>query len=140
MHDIDLSWCRRRRSSRAAIGRLPGRKVVYTNGSREHARRVTRACGLEGAFDALYGFEDAGYVPKPEAAAFAAVFALDGLAPGRAAMFEDDPRNLAVPHGLGMRTVLVGPAESSRTCTTRPTTWPASWRAGVIAWRGVAGP
>ena len=24
-------------------------------------------------------------------------------------MFEDDPRNLAVPHGLGMRTVLVGP-------------------------------
>jgi putative hydrolase of the HAD superfamily len=26
-------------------------------------------------------------------------------------MFEDDPRNLAVPHGLGMRTVLVGPGE-----------------------------
>ena len=49
-------------------------------------------------------------MPKPEAAAFAAVFALDGLAPERAAMFEDDPRNLAVPHGLGMRTVLVGPA------------------------------
>ena len=49
-------------------------------------------------------------MPKPEAAAFAAVFALDGLAPARAAMFEDDHRNLAVPHGLGMRTVLVGPA------------------------------
>ena len=48
-------------------------------------------------------------MPKPEAAAFAAVFALDGLAPARAAMFEDDHRNLAVPHGLGMRTVLVGP-------------------------------
>ena len=92
-----------------AIGRLPGRKLVYTNGSREHARRVTRACGLDGGFDALYGFEDAGYVPKPEAEAFAAVFALDGLAPARAAMFEDDPRNLEVPHGLGMRTVLVGP-------------------------------
>ncbi len=49
-------------------------------------------------------------MPKPEAAAFAAIFALDGLAPGRAAMFEDDHRNLRVPHGLGMRTVLVGPA------------------------------
>ena len=69
---------------------------------------MTAACGLDGCFDALYGFEDAGYVPKPEAAAFATVFALDGLAPERAAMFEDDPRNLAVPHGLGMRTVLVG--------------------------------
>ena len=83
VHDIDLVGSRRRRrSSRAAIGRLPGRKVVFTNGSREHARRVTRRVGLDGAFDALYGFEDAGYVPKPEAAAFAAIFALDGLRAG----------------------------------------------------------
>ena len=72
-----------------------------------------RALGLEGAFDALYGFEDAGHVPKPHAAAFAAVFTLDGLDGRRAAMFEDDPRNLAVPHGLGMRTVLVGDAEDA---------------------------
>jgi putative hydrolase of the HAD superfamily len=72
---------------------------------------VTAALGLAGAFDRLYGFEDAGYVPKPQAAAFDRVFATDGLAPTRAAMFEDDPRNLAVPHALGMRTVLVGPEE-----------------------------
>jgi putative hydrolase of the HAD superfamily len=111
VHDIDLSAVPASPTLCAAIGRLPGRKVVYTNGSREHARRVTRAVGLEGCFDALYGFEDAAYVPKPEASAFAAVFALDGLTPGRAAMFEDDQRNLQVPHGLGMRTVLVGPAE-----------------------------
>jgi putative hydrolase of the HAD superfamily len=108
VHDIDLSGVAAAPALRTAIAALPGRKLVYTNGSREHARRVTRACGLDGAFDALYGFEDAGYLPKPEAGAFAAVFALDGLFPGRAAMFEDDARNLAVPHGLGMRTVLVG--------------------------------
>ena len=48
-------------------------------------------------------------MPKPQPAAFATVFGLDGLAPERAAMFEDDHRNLAVPHALGMRTVLVGP-------------------------------
>lgn len=113
VHDIDLSMVPEAPELRAAIGRLPGRRVVYTNGSREHARRVTRALGLEGAFDALYGFEDAGHVPKPHAAAFAAVFTLDGLDGRRAAMFEDDPRNLAVPHGLGMRTVLVGDAEDA---------------------------
>jgi putative hydrolase of the HAD superfamily len=111
VHDIDLSGMAAAPALRAAIAALPGRKLVYTNGSREHARRVTRACGLDGAFDALYGFEDAGYLPKPEAGAFAAVFAADGLSPARAAMFEDDARNLAVPHGLGMRTVLVGCAE-----------------------------
>lgn len=109
VHDIDLSAVPRAEALRTAIGRLPGRKIVYTNGSRTHARRVTAALGLDGAFDRLYGFEDAAYVPKPEAAAFAAVFALDGIDPRRGAMFEDDHRNLAVPHSLGMRTVLVGP-------------------------------
>jgi putative hydrolase of the HAD superfamily len=109
VHDIDLSAVLPHDALRAAIARLPGRKVVYPNGSREHARRVTAAVGLDGAFDRLYGFEDAAYVPKPEAAAFAQVFGRDGLDPRRGAMFEDDQRNLAVPHALGMRTVLVGP-------------------------------
>lgn len=108
VHDIDLSAIEPAPTLAAAIGALRGRRIVYTNGSREHARRVTRALGLDGAFDALYGFEDAAYTPKPEAAAFAAIFARDGLDARVGAMFEDDPRNLAVPHGLGMRTVLVG--------------------------------
>jgi putative hydrolase of the HAD superfamily len=108
VHDIDLTAMAEAPDLVAAIGALPGRKIVYTNGSREHARRVTQALGLSGAFDALYGFEDAGYAPKPRAEAFEKVFGLAGLAPTRAAMFEDDPRNLEVPHGLGMRTVLIG--------------------------------
>lgn len=108
VHDIDLTAIAPTPDLAAAIARLPGRKIVFTNGSRTHAHRVTTAIGLSGAFDALYGFEDAAYVPKPQPSAFATVFALAGLAPERAAMFEDDPRNLAVPHDLGMRTVLVG--------------------------------
>jgi len=109
VHAIDLSVLAAADGLRPAIEALPGRKIVYTNGSRRHARRVSDALGLGGAFDALYGFEDAGFVPKPAPEAFAAVFAADGLDAARAAMFEDDPRNLLVPHELGMRTVLVGP-------------------------------
>jgi putative hydrolase of the HAD superfamily len=111
VHDIDLSMVPAAPDLRAAIDGLPGRKIVYTNGSREHARRVTTALGIAACFDRLYGIEDAGFLPKPEARAFGTVFALDGLDGARAAMFEDDPRNLAVPHALAMRTVLVGPAE-----------------------------
>ncbi|WP_424933624.1 pyrimidine 5'-nucleotidase [Amaricoccus macauensis] len=111
VHDIDLTAMARADDLREAILALSGRKVVYTNGSREHARRVIAARGLEGVFDATYGIEDADYHPKPSEAAFARVFAIDGFETGRAAMFEDDPRNLAVPHALGMRTVLVGPGE-----------------------------
>lgn len=110
VHDIDLAAVAPTPRLAAAIAALPGRKVVYTNGSREHARRVTAALGIAHLLDALYGVEDAGYLPKPRPEAFARVFAADGLDPARAAMFEDDPRNLEVPHALGMRTVLVGPA------------------------------
>jgi putative hydrolase of the HAD superfamily len=94
----------------AAIEALPGRRIVYTNGTRPYAERVIAARGLTGLFDAVYGVEHAGFQPKPRPAAFRAVFAADGLAPERGAMFEDDPRNLAAPHAMGMRTVHVAPA------------------------------
>jgi len=109
VHDIDFTPLTPDPALRAGIEALPGRKVVYTNGSSPYARRVIAARGLDGLFDAVYGVEHAGYAPKPQPAAFAAVFAADGLDPARAAMFEDDPRNLRVPHDLGMRTVHVAP-------------------------------
>lgn len=108
VHRLDLSGLSPDPALRDAIAALPGRKIVYTNGSREHAVRVTAARGLEGVFDALYGVEDAGFAPKPRQEAFDRVFGRDGFLTSEGAMFEDDPRNLKVPHGLGMRTVLVG--------------------------------
>jgi putative hydrolase of the HAD superfamily len=110
VHDIDLAAVTPAPRLAAAIAALPGRKIVYTNGSREHARRVTAALGLAPCLDALYGFEDAGFAAKPRPEAYARVFAAEGLVAARAAMFEDDPRNLEAPHALGLRTVLVGPA------------------------------
>ncbi len=89
-----------------------GRKIVYTNGSAPYAERVIAARGLSGIFDAIYGVEHADFHPKPDARAFERVFARDGLTPAQGAMFEDDPRNLAVPHQLGMRTVHVAPPEA----------------------------
>lgn len=108
VHDIDLSRLVPDPVLGAAIAALPGRRIVYTNGSRRHAERVTAALGLRRQFHGLYGIEDAGYRPKPEPEAFARVFARDGLEPSRAAMFEDDPRNLAAPSRMGLVTVLVG--------------------------------
>jgi putative hydrolase of the HAD superfamily len=93
----------------ARIRALPGRRIVYTNGSAPYAERVLAARGLAGLFDAVYGVEHAGFRPKPERAAFETVFARDGITPATAAMFEDDPRNLAAPHAMGMRTVHVAP-------------------------------
>jgi len=90
-----------------AIAALPGRAMVYTNGTARYARQVLAARGLDGLFDAVYGVENAQYLPKPEARAFAHVFEQAGLHTENAAMFEDDARNLRVPHALGMRTIHV---------------------------------
>jgi len=109
VHDISFAALTPDPDLRARIAGLPGRRIVYTNGSTPYAERVLAARGLSGIFDAVYGVEHAAFHPKPRRAAFEAVFTRDGLAPTRAAMFEDDPRNLAAPHDMGMRTVLVGP-------------------------------
>ncbi|MCR9149927.1 MAG: pyrimidine 5'-nucleotidase [Rhodobacteraceae bacterium] len=109
VHDIALDHLDHDPALRAGIAALPGRRIVYTNGCAPYAERVIAARGLDGLFDAVYGVEHAGFRPKPERAAFEAIFARDGIEPGRAAMFEDDPRNLAAPHQMGMRTVHVAP-------------------------------
>lgn len=109
VHDIDFSALPTDPDLAYAISALPGRRIVYTNGCEPYALKVLEARGLAGLFDAVYGVEHAGFHPKPDRAAFETVFATDGLDPTRAAMFEDDVRNLAVPHAIGMRTVHVAP-------------------------------
>ncbi len=109
VHDISLDHLEVDADLVAHIAALPGRRIVYTNGCAPYAERVLTARGLAGLFDAVYGIEHAGYCPKPEPAAYETVFARAGLTPAKAAMFEDDPRNLAAPHDMGLRTVHVAP-------------------------------
>jgi putative hydrolase of the HAD superfamily len=109
VHEIDLSHLVRDDLLARHIRSLPGRRIVFTNGSEPYARRVLTARGLSDVFDAVYGVEHAQFRPKPETAAFETVFALDGLSPALGAMFEDDVRNLRAPHAMGMRTILVSP-------------------------------
>lgn len=109
VHDISFSGLKPDPELAARIGDLPGRRIVFTNATVPYADRVIEARGLSGLFDAIYGVEEAEFHPKPHRQAFETVFARDGLDPLAAAMFEDDPRNLAVPHARGMRTVHVAP-------------------------------
>ncbi len=109
VHQVDTSHMDPDAELADHIRSLPGRRIVYTNGSAPYAERVLEARGLNGLFDAIYGVEHAGYRPKPEKAAFEAIFQQDGIDTTKAAMFEDDPRNLAAPHEMGMRTVHVAP-------------------------------
>ena len=108
VQDIDFSCLVPNPALAAEIANLPGRKIVYTNGSSDYAAKAVAALGLAKSFDALYGIDHAGYISKPNKIAFERVFGAVNLDTKKAAMFEDDPRNLFVPYGMGLRTVLVG--------------------------------
>ncbi|MEM1106018.1 MAG: pyrimidine 5'-nucleotidase [Pseudomonadota bacterium] len=107
VHDIDLSPLPVDRSLRRALERLPGRRFVYTNGSRRHAERVTRQMGLQGVFDGLFGIEEGAFHPKPDPRSYAAFCAAFDVAPEEAIFFEDLERNLKPAREMGFATVLV---------------------------------
>ena len=112
VHDISFASLEADPRLRDRIANLPGRKIVYTNGSKPYAEKVLQARGLNALFDDIFGIEHADYAPKPNIEAYRIVFRKAGLVPEKSAMFEDDCRNLKVPHSLGMRTVHVAPTSS----------------------------
>lgn len=107
VHDISFAVLDPDPDLAARIADLPGRRIIYTNGTAHYAEQVVEARGLSGLFDAIYGVEHADFRPKPERRAFERVFARENLTPRTAAMFEDTVRNLEVPHEMGMACVLV---------------------------------
>jgi putative hydrolase of the HAD superfamily len=88
--------------------RLPGRRLVFTNGARDYADRVLDRLGVTACFDGVFTIEDADLTPKPAPSTFRHFIERYGLDPHRAAFFEDTPRNLEPAKALGMTTVLIG--------------------------------
>ena len=107
VHDIDLAPVNPHPELHAAIAALPGRKLIFTNGSRRHAERVAEKLGILDLFEGIFDIVAAEYVPKPTHACYDAFLKAHAVTGPQAAMFEDMPHNLEAPHALGMTTVLV---------------------------------
>ncbi|MGD9979579.1 MAG: pyrimidine 5'-nucleotidase [Hyphomonadaceae bacterium] len=95
---------------RALIGRLPGRRIIFTNGGGGHAQRVLESLNLHGLFEAVFDIEDAELTPKPQRECYERLMARCGFEPRGALLMEDTLRNLEPAHELGFTTALVGPA------------------------------
>jgi putative hydrolase of the HAD superfamily len=107
VHDIDRSSLSPDPELAREVGRLPGRKLIFTNGSRNHALLTARQLGLDGLFEDAFDIVAAGLTPKPAEGAYDLFCERCGVDPREAAMFEDVARNLAVPKARGMTTTLV---------------------------------
>ena len=109
VHDIDLAAVPEHPELAEAIKLLPGRRLIFTNGTRAHAERVAGKLGILDQFEDIFDIVHAGFLPKPERATYENFLAKHSVDPGRAAMFEDIEKNLIVPSDLGMKTVLIIP-------------------------------
>ena len=109
VHNIDHSPIEPNPDLAREIDALPGRKLIFTNGSQRHAENVASRIGIFDLFDGVFDIVSSDYIPKPQPAAYRAFIGEFGIEPSRAAMFEDLSRNLTVPAELGMATILVKP-------------------------------
>lgn len=107
VHDIDVSPVPPNPALDFALARLPGRKIIFTNGSSRHAENVVARLGVGHHFTGVFDIIAAEYRPKPDRIAYDAMCRIHAVDPKRAVMIEDIARNLEPAHALGMTTVWV---------------------------------
>ncbi len=66
VHDIDHSAVQPDPALGDAIQRLPGKKYIFTNGSRQHAEKIAERLGFPHHFEEIFDIVAANLVPKPE--------------------------------------------------------------------------
>ena len=107
VHDIEMDVLEQDAPLAAALAKLPGRKLVFTNGDKPYALKVLDRLGLGSHFEAVHDITAMGLVPKPQPSAYAGLCAAFDIDPTRAIFFEDMARNLVPAKAIGMTTVWV---------------------------------
>src|ERR1700738_3789033 len=94
VHQIDHSPLEPNPAMGAAIAKLPGRKLILTNGSTDHAGAVLNRLGLTAHFEAVFDIIAAELEPKPAPQTYHKFLERHAVDPARSAMFEALARNL----------------------------------------------
>ena len=107
VHDIEMDVLDHDAPLAAAIARLPGRKLVFTNGDAPYAARVLGRLGLGESFEAIHDIHAMDLKPKPAASAYRGLCDRHGVDPARALFADDMARNLAPAKAIGMTTLWI---------------------------------
>ncbi len=89
------------------LAEIETEKIIFTNASAEHARRVLAILGIERHFDCIIDVRAMGYMSKPDPEAYRRALEILGVAGDECLLVDDRARNLAPAKELGMITVLV---------------------------------
>ena len=105
VHDIDLSFMKKDVVLRAELEKLDMRKLIFTNGSTDHAKNVLSHLGIDDLFENIFDITDAEYQPKPEPKAFDLMTKKFDLEPSETIYVEDIAKNLSIGKKRGCTTV-----------------------------------
>ena len=107
VHDVDLSFLDRNKFLEEEIKKLNGKKIIFTNGSKAHAKNVTQRIGIENLFDGVFDIVDSDFIPKPSIEPYKKIIQKYGIDPEYCIFIEDIARNLRPAYELGMKTVWI---------------------------------
>ena len=105
VHDIDLSFMKKDLVLRGELENLNMRKLIFTNGSIDHANNVLKHLGIDDLFEDIFDITDAEYQPKPEPRAFDLMVKKFKLNPVDTIYVEDIAKNLSIGKKRGCTTV-----------------------------------
>ena len=105
VHDIDLSFMKKDLVLRGELENLNMRKLIFTNGSIDHANNVLKHLGIDDLFEDILDITDEEYNPKPEPRAFDLMVKKFKLNPVDTIYVEDIAKNLSIGKKRGCTTV-----------------------------------
>jgi putative hydrolase of the HAD superfamily len=105
VHEIDVGLVDPNPDLALKLGLLPGRKLIFTNSSRLHAKRVMERIGITEHFEEIFDISDADYIPKPDRTSYTMMLRRHGVTADSACMIDDIPVNLETAKAVGMTTV-----------------------------------
>ena len=108
VHDVDVTTrIKPDPALRDSLAKLKPPCYIFTNGSHQHAERVTQALGIADQFAGIFDIRIAAYQPKPNPEPYHGVLLELGIPATNCVMIEDSAANLRQAGELGMRTILV---------------------------------
>lgn len=103
VHDVDYSELNFCENLKKSLENLEGRKIIYTNATKEHAKRILEKRRITEHFEDIFDIRHSGFRAKPCPNAFQDFIKTYHIHPQMSIFFDDNLANIRTAHGLGIK-------------------------------------
>ena len=108
VHDVEHPELKKNDQLISKIRILEGKKIIFTNATSKHAKKILKILELEDDFDQIIDIKDLEYIPKPDKRSYKKLLECLNLNKenlDKTIFFEDTVKNLIPAKELGITTV-----------------------------------